>query len=86
MQKKEQPTWQVALQAAVRETNPGLIEEKIQAAEAAISNRIGVALRGPGFAEEQALFEALDTIRVLKSAHGVRHGGQHGTASAGLRQ
>jgi hypothetical protein len=85
MQKQQPPTWQVALQAAVRETNPGLIEAKIQAAEAAISNRIGAALRGPGFAEEQALFEALETIRTLKSVSSLGHGEQRGTASAGVR-
>jgi hypothetical protein len=60
--------WQAILQDAVHETKPDKAEAKTHAAEAAILNRLGDTWPSPGFAEEQELFQALDTIRLLKSA------------------
>jgi hypothetical protein len=58
--------WQALLQDAVHETEPNKAEAKTHAAEAAILNRLGDTWPSPGFAEEQELFQALDTIRLLK--------------------
>jgi len=58
--------WQALLQDAVHETEPDKAEAKTHAAEAAILNRLGDTWPCPGFAEEQELFQALDTIRLLK--------------------
>jgi hypothetical protein len=63
----KQPAWKAILKDAVSETDPAKAVAKTRAAEIAIFNRIGDAWPSPGFAEEQELFEALDTIRLLKS-------------------
>ena len=59
--------WEVVFQDAVREADPMLAEAKIRKAEVAIFNRIYHFSARPGCAEEQALFDALVTIRLLRS-------------------
>jgi hypothetical protein len=70
--KTKQLGWKAILQDAVRETDPAKAAMKTHAAETAIFNRIGDTLLTSGFAEEQELFEALDTIRLLKNAQQLR--------------
>ena len=53
--------WQDVLQAAIHESDPQIIDEKIRAAEAAIFARIQDYSCRPDSLEEQALFDALDT-------------------------
>jgi hypothetical protein len=60
--------WHEKLQEAIHESNPLLVEVKIARAERAILERIRDCEPGPGAVEEQALFEALGTIRALRSA------------------
>ena len=57
--------WQAILDA-VRETEPHKTEVKAHAAEAAILNRLSDTWPSPDFAEEQELFQAFDTIRLLR--------------------
>ena len=61
-------TWQEALQEAVRETDSHLAESKIRIAEIALFRRIHAFSPSPDFSEEQALFDALHTIRLLRRA------------------
>jgi len=61
-------TWQEALQEAVRETDPHLAEIKIRNAEIALFRRIHAFSPSSDFSEEQALFDALHTIRLLRGA------------------
>lgn len=61
-------TWQEALHEAVHETDPHLAEIKIRNAEIALFRRIHAFSPSPDFPEEQALFDALTTIRSLRSA------------------
>jgi len=60
--------WQAILQDAVHETEPYQAEAKIRAAEAAILNRLSDTWPSPGIAEEQELFQALDTVHLLQGA------------------
>jgi len=61
-------TWQEALHEAVHETDPHLAEIKIRNAEIALFRRIHAFSPNSDFSEEQALFDALHTIRLLRGA------------------
>lgn len=61
-------TWQEELQDAVHETDPHLAEIKIRNAEIALFRRIHTFSPTSDFSEEQALFDALHTIRLLRRA------------------
>ena len=61
----KRPAWQALLQDAVHETEPDKAEAKTHAAEAAILNRLGDSLAQASL-KKQELFQALDTIRLLK--------------------
>jgi hypothetical protein len=58
--------WQDALQEAIHESDPQIMDEKIRAAEAAIFARMQDSR--PDALEEQALFDALGAVRILRSA------------------
>jgi len=60
--------WLVAVQDAIHETDPHLVEEKIRIAETAILNRIQDLSGGPDALEEQAMLDALGAIRILRSS------------------
>jgi hypothetical protein len=60
--------WLVAVQDAIHETDPQMAEVKIRMAEAAIFDRIHNFSARPDSLEEQALFDALGTIRILRSS------------------
>ena len=60
-------TWESVLQEAIHEPDPMIEEVKIRMAEEAIFNRIHDHSTSPGSWEEQALFDALGTIRALRS-------------------
>jgi hypothetical protein len=60
--------WQDVLQAAIHESDPQIIDEKIRAAESAIFARIQDYSGRPDSLEEQALFDALGAVRILRSA------------------
>jgi hypothetical protein len=62
------PDWEDALQDAIHEPDPALAEAKIRAAEAAIFRRIDGFSNVLDPNEQQALFDALGAIRILKSA------------------
>ena len=64
--------WHRAVQDAIDERDANQIETKIQVAEFAIFGRIDLFSRGDQGEEEEALFEALVTIRVLKARNIVR--------------
>ena len=57
--------WQDALQEAIHESDPQIMDEKIRAAEMAIFARMSSRLNS---IEEQALFDALGAVRILRSA------------------
>ena len=59
--------WLTAVQDAIHETDPQMVEVKIRA-EAEIFSRIHDFSAGPGSLEEQALFDALGAIRILRSS------------------
>jgi hypothetical protein len=59
--------WQDALQAAIHESEQ-IMDEKIRAAETAIFSRMQDFSSRPDSLEEQALFDALGAIRILRSA------------------
>ena len=59
--------WQNALQEAIHESDPQIKDEKIRAAVTAIFSRIG-GCPGPDPLEEQALYDALGAIRILRSS------------------
>ena len=59
--------WESVFQDAVHESDPMIAETKIRTAEAAIFDRIHDFSTNPGSLEEQALFDALGTIKVLRS-------------------
>jgi hypothetical protein len=59
--------WESVLQDAVHEPDPIIAEVKIRMAEEAILDRIHDHSTSPGSLEEQALFDALGTIRVLRT-------------------
>ena len=60
--------WHRAVQDAVDENNTNQIETKIQLAEFVIFERIDLFLRKDYGEEEEALFDALVTLRLLKYA------------------
>ena len=60
--------WQDALQEAIHESDPQIMDEKIRAAETAIFARIQDFSSRPDSLEEQALFDALGAVRILRSA------------------
>lgn len=65
MQQDSAFLWQQALQAAIEEPDPQIARVKIANAEMAIFNRLQGFTPNGDFSEEQALFEALETIRAL---------------------
>lgn len=58
--------WQLALKNATAEADPRLARAKIETAEVALFHRIR-AFASPNALEEQAMFDALSTIRSLKA-------------------
>ena len=60
--------WLTAVQDAIHETDPRMAELKIRLAEAAIFNRIHDFGANPDSLEEQALFDALGAIKILRSS------------------
>jgi len=60
--------WHELLQEAIHEADPAVVELKIARAERAILLRLQDFSNGLGVSEEQALFEALGTVRALRSA------------------
>ena len=60
--------WQDALQAAIHESDPQIMDKKIRAAETAIVSRMQDFSSRPDSLEEQALFDALGAIRTWRSA------------------
>jgi len=59
--------WESAFQEAVHEPDPMVADVKIRQAETVIFDRIHDFSTNPGSVEEQALFDALGTIRILRS-------------------
>ena len=74
MSNKNEVSWEGALRAAVEETDPSKAAIKVRAAEDAIVRRFLAIAPGLGSAEEHALFEALHTVRLLKSVPRARLG------------
>ena len=60
--------WHELLQDAIHESDPAVVELKIGRAERSILLRLQDSSPGPSAGEEQALFEALGTVRALRSA------------------
>jgi hypothetical protein len=60
--------WLTTVQDAIHETDPQKAEVKIRLAEAAIFNRIHDFGAHPDSLEEQALFDALGAIKILRSS------------------
>jgi len=60
--------WLAAVQDAIHETDPQMVEEKIRIAETAILNRIQDSSGGPDALEEQAMLDALGAIKILRSS------------------
>jgi hypothetical protein len=58
--------WRDAVQEAIHESDPQIMDEKIRTAEAAIFARMQDSR--PDSLEEQALFDALGAVRILRSA------------------
>lgn len=67
MQQDTAHLWQLALKNAIAEADPGRARIKIETAELALFHRIHAFALGSNALEEQALFDALDTIRSLKA-------------------
>jgi len=64
------PAWQESLRDTILEFDPQKLPPKIRRTEAMIRARHQVLSSGAGHAEEQqALVDALATIRVLKGTH-----------------
>jgi len=59
--------WESVLQEALHESDPAVAEAKIRLAEEAIFDRIHDCSTSPGSVEEYSLFDALGTIRALRS-------------------
>jgi len=68
MQQDTSHLWQEALKDALGETEPRIARAKVAHAEFAVFNRIDDFNPSPNFSEEQALFDAIKTIRTLKRA------------------
>lgn len=60
--------WLTAVQDAIHETDPQLVDAKIRIAEAAILDRMQNFVGSHDPLEEQALCDALGSIRILRSA------------------
>jgi hypothetical protein len=60
--------WLTAVQDAIHETDPQLVDAKIRIAEAAIFERMQNFIAGHDPLEEQALCDALGSIKILRSA------------------
>ena len=60
--------WLTAVQDAIHETDPQLIDAKIRIAEAAIFDRMQNFIGSHDPLEEQALSDALGSIKILRSA------------------
>jgi hypothetical protein len=60
--------WQDALQEAIHEPDSQTMDKKIRAAEIAIFARMQDFSSRPDQLEEQALFDALGAVRILRSA------------------
>ena len=67
MQQDTACLWQEVLHQAIDETDPQLAQQKVQAAELAVFLRIGGFSPSPDRLEVWALFDALDTIRILRA-------------------
>ena len=65
MQQDSTSLWQQALQDAIEERDPQMARVKIANAEMAIFHRMQGFTKNGDFSEEQALFDALETIRAL---------------------
>jgi hypothetical protein len=65
--------WQERLQEAIHEADPSMAEVRIRLAETAIFERVDEFSKGPDSREEQALFDALGTLRLLRSMKRVTH-------------
>jgi len=63
------PRWRAAVQSALQEQNPNLLEAKTRTAQEVIFQRMQDSHSGPGFAEEQSLFEALEQLHALRVRH-----------------
>jgi hypothetical protein len=66
MNRETEYQWYRAVQDALAEHDPIQIETRLQLAEVAIFERIDMFSRADHGEEEEALFEALVTVRVLK--------------------
>jgi hypothetical protein len=61
------PDWQAEYQAALLELDPKTLFERVTAAETAIFNRLqAMSHTADGHAEQQAIEDALASLRVLK--------------------
>jgi len=60
--------WLTAVQDAIHETDPQLVDDKIRIAEAAIFDRMQDFTGCHDPLEEQALCDALGAIKILRSA------------------
>jgi hypothetical protein len=60
--------WLAAVQEAIHETDPRMVEAEIRIAETAIFNRIRDFSPGADALEEQAMLDALGAIRILRSS------------------
>ena len=67
MQQDTAYLWQLALKHATAEADPRLARTKIETAEVALFHRIHAFESSPNALEEQAMFDALSTIRSLKA-------------------
>ena len=67
MQQDTAYLWQLALKNATAEAGPRVARTKIETAEVALFHRIRTFAPGPNVLEEQAMFDALSTIRSLKA-------------------
>jgi len=59
--------WESVLEGVVHEPDPMLADVKIRMVEEAIFDRIHDYSTSPGSLEEQALFDALGRIRVIRT-------------------
>jgi 5,10-methenyltetrahydromethanopterin hydrogenase len=61
------PKWQTELMAALAETNPNNLLERVKEAEKAIAKRFGRISRGTSHAAEiEAIEKAMDALEVLR--------------------
>jgi hypothetical protein len=67
MQQDTAYLWQLALKNAIAEADPRLARTKIETAEVALFHRIHTFAPSLNALEEQAMFDALSTIRSLKA-------------------